>query len=122
MRAKLDRQARASIIKRSKAYETGIAIREMVGSVTITDSTGMNHTPGGWIKLRYYKVSSARSQEEEFYVVEDAAHDVILGVTSPLCRESPKNPELFPLKSTPLSRGIYLPLPSPPQGSCNQKI
>ncbi|KAI9861611.1 MAG: hypothetical protein M1813_005221, partial [Trichoglossum hirsutum] len=78
------------MITRSKASETGYKITELAFDPqrTITDSTGTLHIPSGCIRLRYYKTSSGRSQEEDFYVVDNATHDVIFGETSPICDKS----------------------------------
>jgi hypothetical protein len=90
VRAKLDRAARVSIIKRDKAYGIGCAVAE-----------------DGRIRLRYYKKFDSRTQEEDFYVVEDATHDAILGMTSPLCRESTDNPQVLLTKLKPKNKGSY---------------
>jgi hypothetical protein len=115
MTAKLDGTTRASIIKRSKANGTGYRITRIESPRNaITDPAGMSYGPVGQIKLRYHKRKSSRSHEEEFYVVEDARfmgtpYDVILGETSPLCREVPGGHHLLPIGLAPQSQGRCLP-------------
>lgn len=115
MRAKLDCVAQASMITRSKANETGYKITELAFNpqMIITDSTGTQHIPNGRIRLRYYKKSSGRSQEEDFCVVDNATHDVIFGETSPLCDKSPGHSQVFPLGFKPQSKGSYIPSHGP---------
>ncbi|KAH0558751.1 hypothetical protein GP486_004601 [Trichoglossum hirsutum] len=111
MRARLDGVAWASIITRSKAREAGHKVTELASDPQniIIDSVETRHTPIGCIKLRYFQKSSPRSQEEDFYVVENATHDVILGAASHLFGNSPEGPHLFPIGFKPQSKGSYTP-------------
>ncbi|KAI9854146.1 MAG: hypothetical protein M1813_001353 [Trichoglossum hirsutum] len=110
--AKLDSTAQVGIIKRSIANETGYGIAGIEGSRNaIMDSAGIPYGPVGQIELRYHKRRGSRSQEERFYVVEDDArfmdtsYDVILGVTSHLCRRDSGGHLLLPIGLEPQSQG-----------------
>lgn len=49
---------------------------------TATDSTGVQHSPVGQIKLRWHKKDQAKSYSEVFFVVNSKTPMVVLGSTA----------------------------------------
>jgi hypothetical protein len=76
LRAKVDQVISQSIISSAKAKDTGHEPRPCKTS-SIKDADGHTYTSSSFVPLRWRKQGDMRTQDEDFYIVDDIGLDVM---------------------------------------------
>jgi hypothetical protein len=108
MHAKVDEGIIRSIISSSKAAETGHPSKPC-SSCSVTDSDGREYTSTSYVPLRWRKKDALRTQDEDFYIVEDLALDAMLARSA--MSERPE-PNTHPILHAPQTEGTSPPFDS----------